>query len=312
MNIPSDEHYAALQAAAPQAQICIAHSEYEAKTLIKDTEVVMGNRYFLQSLPYAQNLRWMQSNSMGVDVILSGAGNQLDGITLTCARGLYADEIADHALALLLGVARGFVDLIDDFRAKRWRRWSLLTLNGRRAMVIGYGATGKAIAKRLMAFGISVAGVRRSHIGEPVVDEDGVVVHSTRSWVGQLPNIDILVLAIPLTDETYQMVGEQEIGALPDDAIIINIARGEVINEEALFDALRQGELYGAGLDTISVEPAPPTHPIWDVPRLLLTPHVARSFETENFRWEGLFVENLRRYVAGEPLLNVVDKIAGY
>lgn len=164
----------------------------------------------------------------------------------------------------------------------------------------------------MLGFGVRVQGVRRSHPPDPAPDETGCLIHGTATWRALLPETDILILAAPLTPETHHLIGADELDALPTEAIIINIARGQLIDEQALFAALRDGRLYGAGLDTLSEEPPLEDHPVWTVPRLLLTPHVARSLEAANYRWEALFVENLRRFAAGEPLLNVVDKELGY
>jgi phosphoglycerate dehydrogenase-like enzyme len=311
MNPPSAEHLAALQAAAPGARFSVARSEPEATRLIARTEVVLGNRYFLQALPYARRLRWMQSNSVGVDLILRGAGERLRNAILTNARGVYDDEVADHALALILGLVRGLHLARDAQRERRWDRWSLGTLAGRQALVLGWGGVGQAIARRLGAFGVEVQGARRTHQGPPT-QAGGCLVHGPETWRQVLPGTSILVAALPLTPETHHLVGRAEIAALPTGAVVVNVGRGGTLDDGALLAALGEGRLIGAGLDVMADEPLSPDHPAWDEPRLLLTPHVARSLEQPPYRWESLFVENLRRYAAGEPLLHVVDQEAGY
>lgn len=306
--VPSADHLGRLRTAAPAATFVVAEGEEEARRGIVDADVVLGNRHFLQSLPAATRLRWMQSNSMGVDVILRGGGQRLEGVVLTCARGLYADEVADHAMALLLGVTRGLRDAVEAYAARRWGRWPLATLAGRRALVLGWGCLGRAIGRRLQGFGVSVSGVRRSG----PAGEAGVIVHGPDGWRGRLRHNDLLVIALPLTADTEGCVGADELASLPDDAIVVNVGRGAVVDQAALFAELRAGRLRGAGLDTLADEPPAVTDPVWEVPRLLLTPHVGRSLEEGTPRWEGLFEENLRRWVAGESLLNVVDHAAGY
>lgn len=307
--VPDSGHLKRLQAAAPDATLSIAHSIDEARTAMATADVVLGNRFFLQTLPAATRLRWMQSNSMGVDLILRGAGSRLDGVVLTCARGLYADEVADHALALLLGVARGLRDAMEAYAERRWPRWPLLTLAGRRALVLGWGSLGQAIGQRLLAFGISVSGARRSG---PTHERDGLLIHGPGTWKAELPKTDILIIALPLTHETERCIGEAELALLPQDAIVVNVGRGAVLDQQALFAALRAGRLWGAGLDTLVDEPPPNDDPVWMVPRLLLTPHVGRSLEIGPPKWEVLFEENLGRWSRGDPLLNVVDHHAGY
>ncbi len=312
MYAPTPEHRERLRQAAPSARFPEARDAAEAARLVVDADAVLGNRYFLQSLPYAKRLRWMQSNSMGVDVILRGAGERLRGVTLTCARGLYADELADHALALVLGVARGLREAVEHYERRAWGRWSLPTLRGRRCLLLGYGATGRAIARRLSGFGVECLGVRR-HAGEtPATDDQGVTVHGPDGWRALLPSVDLLIVTLPRTRETEACVGAAELAALPSQAMVVNVGRGGVIDERALFDRLRDGCLWGAGLDTIEREPPGPDDEVWSVPRLLLTPHVGRSLESGPPRYERLFEENVRRFCAGEPLLHVVDQDLGY
>ncbi len=308
---PSAEHLAALQAVAPNAELCVARDEAHAAQLIGDAEVVLGNRYFLQSLPFAQRLRWMQSNSMGVDRILS-AGARLDDVVLTNARGVYDDELAEHALALILALVRQLHYARDDQQALRWQRRSLRTVSGMQAFILGWGGIGQALAQRLLALGVRVHAARQSHVGSPTTDAQGVTMHGRETWRAALPRIDILLLALPLTPATHHVVGAAELAALPADALVVNVGRGGTLDERALLHALQRDQLRGAGLDVLEHEPLPADHPLWREPKVLITPHVGRSLEQPPFRWEPLFVENVRRYVRGEPLLNVVDQRRGY
>jgi phosphoglycerate dehydrogenase-like enzyme len=310
MYAPSRAHAEALRAAAPGADFETATDERSAVELIRDADVVLGNRYFLQSLPHARNLRWMQSNSTGVDLILS-AGAGLDGITLTCARGVYDDEVADHAVALVLALARGVHLARDAQQSRRWERQSLAMLKGRRALILGWGGIGQGIARRLSACGMQVEGVRR-RLAATEVDPEGFVVHPPDSWNKLLPTTHVLVLALPLTHQTHGLVGSDVLASLPHDALVVNVGRAQTLDEHALLHALAEERLGGAALDVLEEEPPGPDHPAWSEPRLLLTPHVARSPERPPFRWEPLFVENLRRFATDAPLLNVVDVRAGY
>jgi phosphoglycerate dehydrogenase-like enzyme len=220
--------------------------------------------------------------------------------------------VADHALALILGLARGLHLARDAQGERRWDRWSLPLLAGRAALVLGWGGVGQGIARRLRAFGVQVQGARRTHSGPPAPDASHCLVHGPSTWRDVLPQTDILVVALPLTPATRVIVGPAEITALPSRATVVNVGRGGTVDDGALLAALREGRLHGAGLDVLADEPLPPDHAAWTEPRLLLTPHVARSLERAPYRWEPLFVENLGRYAAGEPLLNVVDQEAGY
>jgi len=260
-------------------------------------------------------LRWAHSGTAGVGgSLLSLRGTD---IILTNSAAVHAEPIADWVIAALAYFVRG----LDRMRAAqtegRWakadftdlqvplREFSELSIG-----VLGLGGIGGAVARRALGLGSSVAGVRRHpERGGP----DGM------RWVGgpgDLPRLaaesDCLVIAAPDTGATLGVVDRTVLGRLPRDAIVINVARGTLLDESALLDLLDAGRLRGAALDVFAEEPLPPGHPFWGHPRLLVSPHV--SAVTARFwdRETGLIVDNIRRYLAGAPLLNVVDLDAGY
>ena len=289
---PGPEHLARLRDAAPQAELVVAHDEAEARGLIADAEVVLGNRWFFQSLDAAKRLRWMQSNSAGVDLILDHAPHR--DFVLTCARGVYSAEMAEHAVALALALVRNLHHFRDVQYNAHWTRTKLRTLGDMDALILGMGSVGEAIGRLLTAFGTRVRG---AHRGDP-----------WRDWL----DVDLLFLTLPLTRETRSLVGASELRALRKGAFVINIGRGETLDTSALLHALEDQHLGGAALDVFEEEPLPATHPLWSREDVIITPHVARSFEEPPFRWEPLFEENMRRYAAGRPLLHVVDMERGY
>jgi phosphoglycerate dehydrogenase-like enzyme len=251
----------------------------------------------------------MQSNSMGVDRILD-ASVDLGNIVLTCSRGVYADETAEHAVALVLALLRGLHDARDQQQARRWTRRRLRTLHGARVLVLGWGSIGQGIGRRLTALGAAVEAVRRRQ-DEPRRG-DGVTSWGPHGWRGRLSSCDVLVLALPLTSHTRHLVDASVLAALPPGAFVVNVGRGGTLDERALVTALESHRLAGAALDVLEQEPPAATDALWSIPGLLITPHVARSCEESPYRWEPLFVENLRRFANDEPLLNVVDRTAGY
>jgi phosphoglycerate dehydrogenase-like enzyme len=308
---PREVHLEELRRAAPGAELQAATDEASAARHIVEADAVLGNRFFLQSLRCGTKLRWMQSNSIGVDRILK-ANDLLGEITLTNARGVYDDEVADHATALVLALARGIGTARDAQLAREWKRSSLRTLRGTRALVIGWGGVGRGVAQRLAAFGVEVRGARRRAPAGGETTAAGFRVLDPVGWREALPMTDWLILALPLTAETRGIVGGSELAAVKRGGAVINVGRGGTVDEAALIEALRAGHLSGAALDVLEEEPPDQGHAAWSAPGLLLTPHVARSMERPPFRWEPLFAENLRRFHRGKPLLNVVDKEAGY
>jgi phosphoglycerate dehydrogenase-like enzyme len=301
---PTEPHLSGLQAVAAGAEIVVAQCEADAQREIVDADAYLGNRWFLQALPAAHHLAWMQSGSSGMDLVLRG-GERLREVTITSARGVYDDEVADHAVALLLMLRRRLHIARDNQTDHRWLRVPLPPLRGTQAMVLGFGGVGRSIAARLNSFGIEVQGVRRRPAGE-------LGVLGPEEWRARLGRVDHLVVALPETGLTRGIVGQAELSALPVGAVVVNVGRGSSIDTDALVSHLRTGDLAGAALDVFEREPLAAAHPLWSEERVVITPHVARSAEQAPFRWEPLFEENLRRFVAGEPLLNVVDKEAGY
>src|SRR5262245_44116924 len=195
---PDAPHLLRLRAVASRAEIVVARCEAEAQREIVDADAYLGNRWFLQALPAARRLAWMQSGSSGMDLVLRG-GEQLRAVTVTSARGIYDDEIADHALALLLALRRQLHVARDNQREGRWSRTPLPHLRDTRAMILGFGGVGRAIGTRLTAFGVEVLGVRRRPDGEP-----GVL--GPDEWRGRLGDVDHLLVALPETPMTRAVV----------------------------------------------------------------------------------------------------------
>ncbi|OJV15428.1 MAG: hypothetical protein BGO21_31025 [Dyadobacter sp. 50-39] len=307
---PVKAHRQRLQQAAPGHEIAVAHSYEEACKLIENAEIVLGNRYFIQSLPFARKLRWMQSNSVGVDIILTEKQQLLEkGVTLTCARGVYDAELAEHTLTLLLALFRNVHLLRDEQRGHSWQRHRLRTLHGSRCLILGWGSLAQEIARLITALGGSVSAVRNRPDDS---QEQGIPLYGQQSWQAQLAETDALVICLPKTEETRHFVNKNVLNQLPDSAFVVNIGRGGTLDDQALLESVRAGKLAGAALDVFEEEPLNASHPMWAEPRILITPHVGRSLEGPEYKWQSLFEENLARYSRGETLLNIVNYEKGY
>lgn len=259
-------------------------------------------------------LRWAHSGSAGVGAILPRLAGT--GIALTNSAAVHAEPIADWVIAAVAYFARGLDWMLEAQRAGRWAkdeftdgRSPVRELAELRLGLVGLGGIGGAVARRAMALGMSVAGVRR----RPARGPAGL------RWVGGPDDLarlagesDVLVIAAPHTTATAGAVGRAVLARLPRDAIVVNVARGSLLDEGALLELLVAGRLRGAALDVFTTEPLPPGHPLWRHPRVLVSPHVAAV--TTRF-WEretALIVANIGRYLAGAPLDNLVDPDAGY
>ena len=260
-------------------------------------------------------LRWVHSGSAGVGGALFPEMRASD-VVLTNSAGIYAEPMAETVLAMILHFARG-IDLA--VRAQAERRWVKADFSGLDAPVrelgemtvgiLGLGGIGRAVARRCVALGMRVRAVRRTGTDAP----EGVELLRGDDAVDDLlVSSDVLVVAAPLTGETRALVGAREIAMLPRGAVVVNVARGGIVDEEALAAALADGRLRGAGLDVFAGEPLAPSSALWGLPNVLVTPHVAGTSHLFWRRQTRLILENIGRYLRGEPLLNTVDKTAGY
>jgi phosphoglycerate dehydrogenase-like enzyme len=265
-------------------------------------------------------LRWMHSGTAGVGSGLAALRGT--DVLLTNSAGVHAEPMADWVIAAIGYFARGLDRAVAAQALGRWTKqeFEALTLPVRefrdlRIGILGLGGIGTAVARRALALGMAVAGVRRRPERGGGTGEGGRELR----WVGALDELsrlaaesDCLVIAAPHTGATAGAVSRRVLECLPRHAVVVNVSRGSLLDEAALLDLIDQGRLGGAALDVFSVEPLPPEHPFWGHPRILVSPHV--SAVTSRF-WEretALIVDNIKRYLAGAPLTNVVDLEAGY
>lgn len=282
----------------------IAADSSQATAFFRDLPRVSYERV----LSDAPALRWVHTISAGVDGLINDQLRER-GITLTNAAGAYAIPIAEWVLhALLMIVKRGPQMVL----AQQERRWHDAIdsdeLTGKTLTILGAGGIGREIARRAAAFDMRVWAVNRSGRAVPHVER----VVSGDGWRDLLPETDMLVLAAPLTAATRGLVGARELALLPRHAWLINIARGSIVDEPALIEALRGGTLAGAALDTFTSEPLPPDSPLWTLPNVIVSPHHSGSSPHSEERALDLFIDNLQRFVSGAELRNVVDLEAGY
>jgi phosphoglycerate dehydrogenase-like enzyme len=310
MYAPPEDHLERLRALAPHYHFAVAQNEEEAASLMPDAEVVLGNRFFTQTLPYSKRLKWMQSNSVGVDLILTQKELlQKKQVTLTCARGVYDAEMAEHTLGLVLTLFRSLHLLRDEQHRISWQRHRLRSLASSRCLILGWGSLAQKIASHLTAFGAHVSAVRNQ--ANRSVD-NGITLFGRDHWEDQLPHTHLLILCLPKTPDTLHFVGKEQLEKLPKQAFVVNMGRGGTLDDDALVYAVRSQSIAGAALDVFEQEPLPKAHPIWSTPEILVSPHVGRSLEGPTFKWFGLFETNLGRYINGQSLLHQVDYARGY
>jgi phosphoglycerate dehydrogenase-like enzyme len=299
---PSAEHVHRLQELAGSANVAVAASEDSALAHAPSTQVVLGHRWLRQLLPHAPGLRWVQSSAAGYDQ-LPWAELARRGITLT-RNPMNSASIAHHAVALAWALLRRLPDAVQAQSERRWAAPFAMLPLPRKALVLGLGAIGMQVARLLRGLGLHVRGTSNSGstVQRDACDEFVAASH----WRDALPDTDILVLALPLDETTRGCIGARELAALPAHAVLVNIARGGLVDRPALLEALRGGRIGGAGLDAL--DPIPATDdPLWTTPNLLITPKVSAYHPDMQRKFETFAELQTRRFLSGAPLEAVAD-----
>jgi phosphoglycerate dehydrogenase-like enzyme len=289
--IPAADYAEILARRLPDREVRLAATPDEHRRYLREATVVAGKHIGAEEAATAENLRLFACNSAGVDHLPLDALAER-GVAVTNASGVHGPNIAEHVLGWMLTFARRLDEGRRRQRRREWRRFQSFTeLADSTVTVVGLGSIGEAIVARLEGFDVNTVGARYSpEKGGPT---DEVVGYDDLPEV--LPGTDVLVLACPLTETTEGLIGEAELDALPTDAIIVNVARGGVIDTPALVDALRSNALHGAALDVTDPEPLPSDHDLWGFENVFLTPHVAGHTPKYWERRADILVENVER-----------------
>ncbi|WP_410587807.1 D-2-hydroxyacid dehydrogenase [Amycolatopsis sp. lyj-23] len=256
----------------------------------------------------AGRLRWLHIASAGVDPVLFPGLRESD-VVLTNSRGVFDDAIAEYVLGVVLAFAKDFARSHDLQRERRWQHRETERVAGRKVLVVGTGPIGRAIARLLRAAGMHVSGAGRS---ERTGDPDFGVVHDSARLTEVLPHADYVVAVAPLTEQTKGLFDARAFAAMKPSARFVNVGRGELVVTSDLVEALTTKSIAGAALDVFDTEPLPPESPLWTLPDVLISPHMSGDFVGWRNTLVEVFTENFRRWRAGEPLRNVVDKTLGY
>jgi len=282
------------------------------KREIADADVMLGWRMTPEVFACARKLKWVQFGSAGIDHTIFPELIESD-VILTTLGGIHTTVVAEHVIALMLAFSRR-LDLAARLQIeRRYERAEIAAsadeLAGKTLGIIGLGRIGLNIARLANAFGMTVIGTKRVLEGE-LANLDRVFRSSEYRKI--LPMSDYVVLVLPLTGETQALLGREEIELMKDGACLINVARGAMVDHEALGKALRSGKLRGAALDVFPEEPLPPESPIWDFPNTIITPHTGGSHPRYGERAAAIFRKNLEAFLEGGKMINVYDRQRGY
>ena len=300
----------------PDVHFTHALTDEEAATAIEAADVALASRLSPAMVERAARLRWVHSTAAAVTNLHPLREFSARGIVLTNSRGIQSVPIAEHVMGGLLVVARRFNLMLAAQREHRWIQNELTrkawpwSLYGRHMTIVGFGTIGQEVARRAHAFGMRVTAVRRrpDQQAPPFVDK----IAGPDRLDDALRGCDVLVISAPFLPDTDRMIRAEQIALLNPGAIIINVARGRIIEETALFAALQNGRLGGAVLDVFEREPLDAASPLWSLPNVVISPHCSGVRPDHWDEVIDLFSENLRRFQEGEPLLNLVNSEAGY
>lgn len=300
------------------------------EALPKSTVAVANVLYTWTALPGRQeapNLRWIQFHSAGIDHVQGHPLLDCD-LMVTSTSGIHAVPIGEYVMASILAWSHRVPSMLGYQKrgvwpAGRWEKFVPQELRGATIGIVGYGSIGREVARLAAAFGMRVLAAKRDprHVQddgyrlEGVGDPNGelpIRIYPAAAAHTMLPECDYVVIATPLTEETHHLVNRAALKAMKSTAYLVNIGRGELIDQAALIEALQKGWIAGAGLDVFEIEPLPSDNPLWKMENVILSPHVAGFTPEYDRRAIELFTANLRRYIEGQTLINVVDCRRGY
>ncbi|MBI5878137.1 MAG: D-2-hydroxyacid dehydrogenase [Chloroflexi bacterium] len=269
---------------------------------LKRAEVLFDfERAALKDLPVTgPRVKWIQWTSAGIGQVIKGAGIDRLPIAHTTASGVHARPLADFCLMVMLMTVKNFLWMQRDKRAHHWERYCGEELTGKTLAIVGMGRVGSEVARTGKLMGMCVIGMRRGTEPAPYVDR-----MVTRAELPDMLRVaDFVVLIAPHTPETENLIGGTELAQMKPTAVLINIARGQLVDDAALVRALQSGQIAGAAIDVARVEPLDPASPLWAMPNVVISPHSASTVTAENDRIMDIFCENIGHYLRGEPMRN--------
>ena len=288
-----------------------AEAEEAWRTLLAEADILFDfDHTNFDALPdLAPNVRWIQATSAGIGQFVRrmGYADRMPNTIFTTASGVHAQPLAEFCLLAMLMFSRNMLTIQQQQARRHWERLAGTDLVGRTLGIVGMGKVGREIARLARPTGIRVLGNKRHTDGINPADLHVDALYGPEGLDELLRQAEYLVLCTPHTDETTKLIGARELGLLPQGAVLINIARGAVVDEEALIDSLQSGHLGGAALDVFDEEPLPVESPLWAMPNVLVSPHSASTSDRENERLTDIFCANLHCYLDGKPMQNVLD-----
>ena len=301
----AEDYQKALAEAFPDLLIQASPAEEGVGDFIEKTDILFTGAISDALIRKASRLQWIQAKTTGVDALITLPSLKKE-VLLTSARGIHGPQMSEIAILLMLSLNRRFPQILQNQGRKVWDRRPQKLLQHKSVGILGVGVVGEAIAVMCKAFGMRVYGFDPVKRGVEAVDR----FLGPEEMAGMLGELDFLVISAPNTPQTRGMIGAGVLSAMKPTAFLLNLGRGEVVDEEALIEALRNQTIAGAALDTFQQEPLPPEHPFWEMANVIITPHIGGLSDTYVEQVLPIFRENLRRFLLGERrnLINVIER----
>ena len=300
----AEEYKKALVPKFPEVVIHVATKEEEAGKFIEQADALFTFRVSDQLIKRASKLKWIHAGTTGVDYIVNLPSLRKD-IIITSTRGIHGPQVSEMAFLLMLALNRNLPEVVRNQDKGAWVRWPGKLLWKKKVGILGIGIIGEEIARKCKAFGMEVFGIDIVKRKLDCID----VFYGPEDIVKVAQEVDYLVVVAPNTPQTEKIIGSKVLSAMKPTAFLLNLGRGELVDEEALASVLKSGKIAGAGLDTYLQEPLPKEHPFWGLKNVIVSPHVAGLSDIYVEQALSIFEENLRRYVKGERrnLLNFIE-----
>lgn len=301
----AEDYKKSLDPKFPELSIDAFAEEGEIGDVIEKIDILMAIKISDGLLRKASNLKWIQAKTTGVDQILSLPSLKKD-ILVTSTRGIHGPQVSEMAFLLMLALNRDLPRMIRNQDKRVWERWPAKLLYQKRVGILGVGVIGEEIARKCKAFGMVVYGIDIIQKEINAVD----TFYGPEALVQVIQEVDYFIISAPSTPQTYKMVGAEVLSRMKPTACLINLGRGDIVDEEALIHALETGKIAGAALDVFATTPLPKDHPLWGIKNVIITPHVAGLCDVQVEQVCSIFEENLRRFVQGERrnLINLIER----
>lgn len=294
----------ALELRFPEVFVHAATREEEIGDFVFRMDILLTLRISDETIRNASRLQWIQVRTAGVDWILNLPSLRKE-VLVTSTRGIHGPQMSEMAMLLMLALNRDLPRAIRNQDRMIWERWPGKLLYRKKVGILGVGAVGGEIARKCKAFGMTVLGICRTKREMDAVDTS----YGPEGLFDVLPEVDYFIVAAPRTPRTENLIGDRAFSSMKSSAFLINVGRGEIVDEEALIHALKTGQIAGAALDTFWKEPLPEDHPLWRLENVIITPHVGGLCDRSTDQVLSIFEENLRRFLRGDKnLINLAER----